>query len=251
VRSPRVEARVAHRNLMLVRGIRSVHDGAGFTSCCKQSLTGWHIEMFQGPLDPARRANFFSTEEIPMAYKLDSNNVFNPMAFWTDLGLRSLEMTLSSTQNISEGVDRLARAGASAAASEQVESPVTAASEPVASMTSSGLELVGNMQKSTFDLMTRVWRQWMSAFGTLASLGSRGGETLALQNPWLSVMQLGADGDAGATKKLAGHSRRQQGGSRRRDHVESGAMEHAAAEDEPKRRSRGAHAKAKPRSRNR
>jgi len=190
-----------------------------------------------------------------MAYKLDSNNPFNPMAFWTDLGLRSLEMTLSSTQNISEGVDRLTRAGASAAASEQVESPVIEATEPVASMTSSGLELVGNMQRTTFDLLTRVWQQWMSAFGTLASLGSRGGEALARQNPWLSVMQdgfqPGVDEDARATKRLAGDSRRQQGGSRRRDHAESGAMEHAAAKDESKRRSRGTHARSKPRSRNR
>jgi hypothetical protein len=188
-----------------------------------------------------------------MAYKFDATNLFNnPMAFWTDLGLRGLEMTLSSTQNISEGVDRLTRAGASAAASEQVESPSAAASEPVGSMTSSGLELAAQMQKTTFDLMTRVWRQWMSAFGTLASLGSRGSETLARQNPWLSIMPAGllpgSEGEIGAAHSRSG-SRRHQGGSRRI--AETGAMEHALASGETKRRSRGGHAKPKPRSRSR
>jgi hypothetical protein len=181
-----------------------------------------------------------------MAYKLDSTNLFSPMAFWTDLGLRGLEMTLSSTQNISEGVDRLTRAGASAAASEQMASPITASSEPVRSLTSSGLELAAKMQKTTFDLMTRVWQQWMSAFGTLATVGSRGSETWARQNPWLSVMpdglQPGGEADIGHS---ADGSRRHPGGSRRKHHADSGAMEHAIASGETKRRSR---AKSKPRS---
>ena len=63
----------------------------------------------------------------------------------------------------------------------------------------------------------------------------------------LRVLQLTRSGAV----KVAADSRRQQGGSRRRDHAESGAMEHAAAKDESKRRSRGTHARSKPRSRNR
>jgi hypothetical protein len=188
-----------------------------------------------------------------MAYNTDSTNLFNPMTFWTDLGLRGLEMTLSSTQNITDGVERLTRAGASTAASEQIESPVVAASEPIASATSSALELTAQMQRTTFEMMTRMWEQWMSAFATLAIGTQRSGESMVRQNPWLNMipdgLQPGLGVEVGATSKGSGSSRGQSA-SRRNGNARSESREHAAAQGETRRRSR-ASAKSKPRSRSR
>jgi hypothetical protein len=180
-----------------------------------------------------------------MANKLETPDLFNPMTFWTDMGLRGLEMALSSTQNISEGVDRLTRAGASAAASEQVETPTATAGTPLGSATGSGLALAAQMQQITADLMSRMWQQWMSAFGTLASLGGRSfGESVGRQAPWLGA---GFESDSARTRSAG--STRHQGDSRRRDHAETTLVEHALATAEPKRRSRGGRAKTKSRSR--
>jgi hypothetical protein len=189
-----------------------------------------------------------------MANKLESPDLFNPMTFWTDMGLRGLEMALSSTQNISEGVDRLTRAGASAAASEQVETPTAAAGTPIDSATSSGLALAAQMQQITVDLMSRMWQQWMSAFGTLASLGGRSfGESAGRQAPWLGVLRdgllPGVEFEPGSARTRSAGSTRHQGGSRRKDHAETAFVEHALAKAEPRRRSSGGRAKAKSRSR--
>ena len=189
-----------------------------------------------------------------MANKLETPDLFNPMTFWTDMGLRGLEMALSSTQNISEGVDRLTRAGASAAASEQVETPTAAAGTPIDSATSSGLALAAQMQQITVDLMSRMWQQWMSAFGTLASLGGRSfGESAGRQAPWLGILRdgllPGVEFEAGSARPRSAGSTRHQGGSRRKDHAETAFVEHALAKAEPRRRSSGGRAKAKSRSR--
>ena len=40
---------------------------------------------------------------------IETPNLFNPMMLWTDMGRRALEMTLSSSQNIGDGIDRLSR----------------------------------------------------------------------------------------------------------------------------------------------
>ena len=37
---------------------------------------------------------------------IETPNLFNPMMLWTDMGRRALEMTLSSSQNIGDGIDR-------------------------------------------------------------------------------------------------------------------------------------------------
>lgn len=167
-----------------------------------------------------------------MASKTDSPGLFDPIAYWTDLGLRGLEMTLSSAQSIGEGVERLARAGASAAASEQVESPAASAVHPAGS----AFELAAQLQRSTFDLMERVWQQWMSAFGTLTSLGVRGSaEDIAWRNPWMSVMSDGF--------QPAGRRRHTAGRGTERARLET---DHALAKDESGRRARAGHTRSRP-----
>ncbi|MCM2252941.1 MAG: hypothetical protein NDJ19_11330 [Ramlibacter sp.] len=173
-----------------------------------------------------------------MAPKTESPGLFDPIAYWTDLGLRGLEMTLSSAQSIGEGVERLTRAGASAAASEQVESPAAGAAHPAGS----AFELAAQLQRTTFELMERVWQQWMSAFGTLSSLGVRGAtEDIAWPSPWMSVMP--------DSFQPSGRRRNTAGRGKERARLD---MDHALANAEPGRRARAGHTRSKsarPRSR--
>jgi hypothetical protein len=67
-----------------------------------------------------------------MANQPDSPKLFNPFALWADLGMRATDAAVSSTQNMTEGTDRVTRAGA-------------------------------------WDLMTENWVRWMSTVGNLMS----------------------------------------------------------------------------------
>jgi hypothetical protein len=123
---------------------------------------------------------------------IETPNLFNPMMLWTDMGMRALEMTLSSSQNISEGIDRLSRAGASPEASEAVVAPIdTIGQEPAPTLPAfPDLNLFWQMQRTTIELMTQGWQQWMYALGTLAPLGAgRAFAETARLNPMLNAMQ--------------------------------------------------------------
>lgn len=191
-----------------------------------------------------------------MPNDLNPPNLFNPMMLWTDLSMRALEMTLSSTQNISEGLDRLTRAGASPEPNEAGTSGAASARD-AASTTGSGVALMAQMQRTTFDLMTQAWRQWMNTFSMLATMGGSGGfgETFARQAPLLKAMQDGvqtvsaAAGRAVTAQESSVRSERPQGGGRQRER-QAHDMEHAFGAAETKRRSRGGRAKPKARSRN-
>jgi hypothetical protein len=127
-----------------------------------------------------------------MAKDIETPNLFNPMMLWTDMGMRALEMTLSSSQNISEGIDRLSRAGASPEASEAVVAPIdTISQEPAPTLPAfPDLNLFWQMQRTTIELMTQGWQQWMYALGTLAPLGAgRAFAETARLNPMLNAMQ--------------------------------------------------------------
>jgi hypothetical protein len=188
-----------------------------------------------------------------MAKDIETPNLFNPMMLWTDMGMRALEMTLSSSQNISEGIDRLSRAGASPEASEAVVAPIdTISQEPAPTLPAfPDLNLFWQMQRAAFDLMTQGWQQWMNTFGTLASLGA--GHTFAesaRQNPMLNAMQemlLRTTDETSVTRARPSASRTSAGGKRER-HADE--IEHAVGAAETKRRSRAARAKPKARSRN-
>jgi len=90
-----------------------------------------------------------------MTNETDARGVFNPFLMWTDMGMRATEMTLASLQNMTEGADRLMRAGASAEVEEPHEDD--------------GLGGLGGMQRLMLDLMTQNWLRWASAFGSLLS----------------------------------------------------------------------------------
>ncbi|HXE48847.1 MAG TPA: hypothetical protein VN663_10775 [Ramlibacter sp.] len=187
-----------------------------------------------------------------MAYELNASNLLNPMMVWSDLGLRALDMTVSSSQNISESVDRLTRAGAS------LEPVQDAASSSAVSRQSDfaipGVALSADLQRSALDLMMQGWMQgwtqWMSTLGTFASLAARGlGEGLKSRDDALGAMKAflpisGPDTPARVSHSASGS---RQHGSRRDARAESGSMEHAFASAEPKRRRAGSRAKAKSR----
>jgi hypothetical protein len=94
---------------------------------------------------------------------IETPNLFNPMILWTDLGMRAWETTLSSSQNISDGVDRLSRANASPEASETAVAPIETISEEPAPAWPAfpDLSLFWQMQRFTMELMTQGWQQWM------------------------------------------------------------------------------------------
>ena len=188
-----------------------------------------------------------------MPKDLDTPNLFNPMMLWTDLGMRTLEMAVSSSQNIGDGLDRLARAGASPEASEAAVTPRATLGQGPALAANPGLGLAAQMQRTTFDLMTQSWQQWMNAFAALASLGAgRSFRETARQNPLLHAMQEGLEsastGEIAMTRARTDRSSQPSTGRQRARHV--GASEHAFAAAEPKRRSRAGRAKPKARSRN-
>jgi hypothetical protein len=176
-------------------------------------------------------------------------DLFNPVTLWTDLGLRALEMTLSSSQDMSDNIDRLTRAGASPQTTELVQAGGrTGRGDGSADAAGTGLALAAQLQRSTFELLTTAWRQWMNTLGTLASFGSGRGfaDGMARQNPWLNPMGMqwgSAIGQAG------GSASAKQGAHRRSAEARVDTIEHGLATDEPKRRTRARRAKPKTRSR--
>ena len=89
----------------------------------------------------------------------------NPMVFWADLGLRALDMTLSSSHSYRDGVDRLTRAAASnRAVIDGTAWSVVSPSPPVGENSS--------VKHSSPGLVMQGWLQWLSTLGTVASLGA-------------------------------------------------------------------------------
>ena len=79
----------------------------------------------------------------------------HPMFLMADLGLRALDMTVSSSHRLCDGADQLARAAASQPARQR----------PVA---------------RNLDVVTQAWVHWFAAAGAVASLGAhRGSRTPA------------------------------------------------------------------------
>jgi hypothetical protein len=188
-----------------------------------------------------------------MAKDIETPNLFNPMMLWTDMGMRALEMTLSSSQNISDGIDRLSRAGASREASEAVVAPIdTISQKPLPTLPAfPDLNFVLQMQRSTLDLMTQGWQQWMNTLGTLTSLGAgRSFAETARQNPMLNAMQemlLRSTDEMAVTRQRADPSARPPAGSKRERNGDEN--EHAVGAAETKRSSRAVRVKPKARSR--
>jgi hypothetical protein len=181
---------------------------------------------------------------------VETPNLFNPMMFWTDLGMRALETTLSSSQNIGDGIDRLSRANASPEASETAVAPIeTTSEEPAPALPAfPGLSLFWQMQRFTTEMMTQGWQQWINTLGSLASLGA--GRTFAetaRQNPMLNAMQevlIRTDSTDAARPNASSRT-----SDRRKRERHAADVEHAVAAAETKRRRAGRTTKARSRSR--
>ena len=183
----------------------------------------------------------------------DLSKLFNPMMLWTDMSMRALEMTLSSSQTIGDRLDRLTRAGANTQVQEAAAKVLSGPGGRDRSgfAPSSGLALAAQMQRAGLELMTQAWQQWMSGLGTLTALGV--GRPLAetvRQNPLLTARPEFASrstDQVGAVAAARGSSSSGHGGSSRETRAEE--MEHAFAKAGPKRRGGAGRAKSKARSR--
>jgi hypothetical protein len=183
-----------------------------------------------------------------MANDPSPSNLFNPLLAWADLSLRAAEMTMASSQNINDAVDRIARAGAGAS----VESPGFAAGASTAgdapsTALSAPLGPVGNWQRTVFELIAQGWVRWMSGLGTLAALPAGVGlaRTVANRdNPLEAVrssLRPAGWGEKPATERQVGSLTYP---SRRRQADATGDLQHALAAGEAKPR-RKASAKRK------
>lgn len=74
----------------------------------------------------------------------------NPMIMMADLGLRALDMTMSSSHRLCDGIDQLTRAAASRPAGRRPA-------------------------PHHMDLVTQAWVNWFEAAGAVSSLGARRG----------------------------------------------------------------------------
>ena len=175
---------------------------------------------------------------------LKTSNVLNPFALWTDMGLRALDLAVSSTQNLGDGVDRFARAGASPGATEHD------AFNFAAPMRDSGLSsslLLGNqMRRSMLDLMSQAWIQWMAMVGDLVSLAAgRRLSSVTRQNlpaQLTSGELIAGEPTADRTRAQPEDAQHHQRGRRTEAHAEREPMEHALASEPRRRRANGSRA---------
>jgi len=147
-----------------------------------------------------------------MTNEPDARVLFNPFVLWTDLGMRAAEAAVASTQNMTEGADRLARAVAGAEAAATGE-PTPAGDGDANAWMTGGLDGLASMQRLVWDLTTHNWMQWMSAVGNFMSAGAGVG---------LARKSAGQDNPPATVR---------------------GKMEHALASPEPKPRRKPAAAK--------
>jgi hypothetical protein len=142
-------------------------------------------------------------------------NLFNPFALWADLGMRAAEMAVASTQNLTEGADRVTRAAAGTEADEIVDtssSPYSTAG----GWPAPGLGGFADMQRLAWDLMAQNWLRWVSTAGNLMSASA--GEGLARKG--VSSMVAGehawAPHEPKPRRKAAAKTRHTRGVSRSR-----------------------------------
>jgi hypothetical protein len=177
-----------------------------------------------------------------MAYDRSTSTLFNPLLAWADFGMRAAEMTVASSQNIGDAVDRITRAGAS------VDAPQTGApSDPMPRAQRAALPAtlgqLGDLQRTLFELATQGWVRWMSALGTLASVPAGVGlaRTVARRdNPLETVrtsLRPAVWGEKPATERQTGSLTYP---AQRRQRDATGDMQHALASAEAKPRRKAA-----------
>jgi hypothetical protein len=152
----------------------------------------------------------------------------NPMMLMTDLGLRALDMTVSSSSNLCDGVDRLARAAARPQSGQATpwSFPVAKPAAPAATPA----------KASSLDPVTQAWVQWIATMGAVASLGAgRGFTPAAAAEP---AADTGAVPRVGTQASAAPQAPTQAApAAGRRVSKEQTTLEHALAAGEARRRS--------------
>jgi hypothetical protein len=181
------------------------------------------------------------------------SDVFNPFLLWTDIGLRAADMTMASSQRISEGMDRISRAASSA---EIAGTAAATDSTPEIRPLSIDFGGASRLYRSLFDFGTQAWLQWMSSLGGLASFATglrmpEGGGPGAV--PFSMAAGFGRP-DAGGQHAPATRTRSQPD-ERRAESGDTGerepaGLEHAVAAPGPaRRRSSAGRGKAKVKTR--
>ena len=107
-----------------------------------------------------------------MTNEPDARDLFNPFMLWTDLGMRAAEVAVASTQNMTEGADRLTRAAASAEAAE-ADDDASSDGDNTNTWASASLGGMADMQRVMWDLTTRSWMRFNAA--TISRKASRSG----------------------------------------------------------------------------
>jgi hypothetical protein len=175
-------------------------------------------------------------------------NLFSPLLAWFDLGMRAADMTVASSQNINDAVDRITRAGASVEPDETGGASLAAWHAPAARLPAM-LGYVGDFHRRVFELGTETWVRWMSAWGTVASLPAGIGlaRTVARRdNPLEAVrtsLRPSGWGEKPATQRNVGSLTYPS--QRRRDSTLD--MQHALADEGKARRKAAAKHKRAPR----
>lgn len=190
-----------------------------------------------------------------MPNKQDSStlpDVFNPFLLWADLGMRAAELAVASTQNITEGADRLTRAGASAGTAETDEGHRTASRTAGDTGTSANellpwpfnLDSITSMQRLAWDLMAQNWTRWTSTVSNLlaASSGASLGSKVAGQRNPLEAVRDSLRPTGWGEKPASDKDRGTLTYPAQRGNGRSGTRtaQHAMASDEPKPRRKAA-----------
>jgi hypothetical protein len=98
--------------------------------------------------------------------------LFDPFLLWTDVGMKTAEMLLSSGQVIGTRLDRMARAGHNPSARDRREF-TRMGTEKVKAAADSGLAVAARLQSANYELMTRAWQQWFANQTRLSSETAR------------------------------------------------------------------------------
>lgn len=174
-----------------------------------------------------------------MAYDRSTSTLFNPLFAWADFGMRAAEMTVASSQNIGEAVDRITRA----VDVPQADAVSGATAQTRRAALPATLGQLGDLQRTLFELATQGWVRWMSALGTLASVPAGIGlaRTVARRdNPLEAVrssLRPAVWGEKPATERQTGSLTYP---AQRRQRDATGDMQHALASAEAKPRRKAA-----------
>jgi hypothetical protein len=141
----------------------------------------------------------------------DPPSLFNPFTLWTDLGMRAAEMAVASTQNLTEGADRVTRA---VAGTEAEEIATQAPDTPAGGWPAANLASFAEMQRAAWDLMAQSWLRWMSTANSLMSASAGQGLAPRARTTMVAPERALAADEPRPRRRPAAKSRKTQRASR-------------------------------------